>query len=112
MTTATRRRTRYCVDCDKPLSRIRPAPMLRDEVWATIARPDEFLCDSCCDARFAAKGRTLVMADGTALIPWLRMSLREREARRKYDQAMAEKRAAKGTAAASRRPYRIIRGKF
>jgi hypothetical protein len=60
-----------CDDCKR--SRM-PAPMLSDEAWAAIAKPDEYLCVHCMGSRFrAARGQ-----------------LTKRE---KYEQAMAEKRA-------------------
>ena len=53
---------RCCDDCREPL----PAgPILRDELWATIAKPtiakpDEFLCFDCIEKRL---GRELTQAD-------------------------------------------------
>jgi hypothetical protein len=60
-----------CDDCKRPRM---PAPMLSDEAWATIAKPDEYLCVYCMENRLRRE-------DG---------QLTKRE---KYEQAMAEKRA-------------------
>jgi hypothetical protein len=49
-----------CDDCQQPL----PAgPKLHDELWATIAQPDAFLCFDCTEKRL---GRQLTQADLTA----------------------------------------------
>jgi hypothetical protein len=46
-----------CDDCRYPL----PAgPTLHDELWATIAQPDAFLCFDCTEKRL---GRRLTQAD-------------------------------------------------
>jgi hypothetical protein len=65
-----------CGDCNRPRM---PAPMLSDEAWAAIAKPDEYLCVHCMGKRFRA----------ARLWPWPGQ-LTKRE---KYEQAMAEKRA-------------------
>lgn len=68
-----------CDDCNRPRM---PAPMLSDEAWATIAKPDEYLCRYCMGKRMGKRFRA----------PGL---LTKQE---KYEQAMAEKRARAGTA--------------
>jgi len=48
-----------CDDCEFPL----PAgPMLHDELWATVAEPDAFLCLDCIEKRL---GRPLTQGDLT-----------------------------------------------
>jgi hypothetical protein len=48
-----------CCECDQPL----PAgPILHDELWATIAKPQAFLCFDCIEKRL---GRPLTQADLT-----------------------------------------------
>ena len=59
-----------CNECKRPRM---PAPMLSDEMWATIAKPDEYLCVYCMGKRLRPRGQ---------------LSKQE-----KYEQAMAEKRA-------------------
>jgi hypothetical protein len=50
---------RCCDDCREPEP---DGPMLRDELWATIAEPDAFLCFGCIEKRL---GRRLTQADLT-----------------------------------------------
>lgn len=50
---------RLCDDCRWPKD---AGPMLRDEVWATIAKPGAYLCFACIESRLA---RPLTQADLT-----------------------------------------------
>src|SRR5262245_30265871 len=50
---------RCCDECHKPED---SGPMLHNDLWATIARPDELLCFACTEERL---GRRLTQTDLT-----------------------------------------------
>ena len=57
-----------CDDCGRQHRppKVSSAPMLREELWAAIATPHDWLCRACCDSRFAAAfGRSITWNDLT-----------------------------------------------
>ena len=56
---------RHCDECQISLSEpgMEWAPMLTDEAWARVARPEDCLCSECFYDRLALAGSHLMLAD-------------------------------------------------
>jgi hypothetical protein len=53
-----------CDVCNRSLSEVRPAPLLRDKIWLRMADKSEVLCERCARQRAKLRlGRDLTVTD-------------------------------------------------